>query len=119
MGAWAAYDHYDKRSAGHSRRESLQEQIRKLQNEQQAKLDARKALTPDFWEIHRQAGDDDKYRLLEQTWSLRHQTVQLSSSPRYETVFPSKDEWSLMVDDLRSVAAPKKRRLIKKPVWAK
>merc|ERR1712098_648047 len=119
--AWMDYDYDNMDRHGHtgSRRRDLQAEIKKLQNEAQARKDARKALTPDFWEIHRISGDDDKYRVLEQSHTLRHGSVQLSSSPKYETVFPSKDEWSVMFDDVRNIGHKRARRLSKKPSWAK
>merc|ERR1711964_49994 len=111
-------DNKHHRSSSDRLRDSFQEQLQKLQNEQQARIDAQTALTPDFWEMHRQ-GDDDKYRLLERNWNLRHNSVQLSTWPSAETVFPSKDEWARMKDDLHAIMPVKARRLRKKPSYAK
>merc|ERR1711964_174164 len=105
------YDPYQARVE--KQRRELKEQIKRLKQEAEAREEARKASQPEIWEINRAAGADDRYRLLEQTWRMRYMayTVQLSSLPRYRTVFPSDDKWEQMKQGVRCVAADRKRRL--------
>merc|ERR1711964_671620 len=100
---------------GSRQRRELEEQIKRLKEEQRAREDARTASTPDFWEINRDAGADDTHRLLEREWRQRYMAVQLNSSPKYRTVFPTDDKLAQMKNNLECIAAPRKRRLSKRP----
>merc|ERR1711964_869439 len=101
-----------KRRQRHHR--NLVDQIKSLKNEQQAREDAKTALVPDFWEINRPADRDDGYRILEREWRQQHMSVQLNSSPRYRTVFPSDAKLAEMKKHVAASAATRQRRLSKR-----
>merc|ERR1711964_104985 len=93
----------------------LEEQIKQIRNEAQAREDARTAMTPDVWEINRNPDGDDKYRLMEREWRQRHATVQLNASPKYRTVFPSDAKLAEMKKFATRGMSFHKRRLSRRP----